>query len=415
MTCPFAKFASILPIVPNTDHGKAFHSIHGSLSPSPKGSPKIALTLSEALRVGTARSHRLVEKSRGVSLLLQSLSSSSSHQAELTFDRVDYIRFNIMLACVYVALEASMYNARSDALLEPLFGDSDLMQRLARSGTLLEDVEAHLEMVKLHTGASLADLAEEARERHLFSASSSTTLVPADVEDPVARKKLFELVQASLPIALRLDPSNTTTNRTLTEDHIALLHPAQIDSTLTYVLLLLQRQNPSPSPSTPKPGLLLSHAYTRYLGDLSGGQHIVRKVSKRFPTESVITSSTGFAFYAFHGQDLKVRFRNAMEAGFANATCSTSSERKEAIIMDELVQEANQAFLLNTGLFESLLPVEFRMSPEQGEQEQVAVLGGKVAGVKARSAMLKSLVMALLFIGLTIWFSRDLIVSTQFD
>ncbi|SPO20482.1 related to Heme oxygenase [Ustilago trichophora] len=402
MTCPFAKFSSFLPIVPNTDQDKAFHSIHGFPSPSPKGSAKIALTLSEALRVGTARSHRLVEKSRGVSLLLQSLSSSSS-QGELTFDRVDYIRFNVMLACVYVALEASMYAARSDVLLEPLFGDSDLMQRLARSATLLEDVEAHLETVKLHSGATLADLAEEARERHLLSASLSASLLPADVEDPMARKKLFELVQASLPIALRLTlPTTTIATPTLTEDHIALLHPAQIKSTLTYVNLLLSH-HPTPT-STPNPGLLLSHAYTRYLGDLSGGQHIVRKVSKRFPIDPTIPAS-GFAFYAFQGPDLKTRFRTAIETAFTHA--SSPSSDQQANLTTELVQEANQAFSLNTQLFESLLPPELRMS--NPSEDHIGVL--EKNSVKPRPVLLESLVAGFILVSCMLWFGRGLLTG----
>ena len=362
MTCPFAKFASILPLMPPTDAGDAktasFHSIHGFARPSP--SAKVALTLSEALRVGTAKSHRAVEKSRGVSLLLQSVSSSSSAVVEeLQFDRVDYVRFNVMLACVYVALEAALYDGRSSALLKPLFADKDLLPELARSAALMEDVNAHLDTLQLHTGATLADLAENARELHTTTALSST-LAPEDIEDPSARTTLLQMVHASLPSALTLagSPHPTAPSLTLKEEHIALLHPAQIAATLSYVSALLSL---SPSRGGAS-GMLLSHAYTRYLGDLSGGQHIVRKVSKRFPCDPSLSPSDGFQFYAFpQGAQLKERFRAALEA---------AAPAGDGV--DALVREANRAFDLNTALFESLLPAELRMDPAEVEKVSAA-------------------------------------------
>nr|CDI51720.1 related to Heme oxygenase [Melanopsichium pennsylvanicum 4] len=89
MSCPFAKFATLLaPMTKNStaDQKAQFESIHGFAPPSATFSSQpgkvdlvsAGFTLSEALRVGTAASHRAVEKSKGVSLLLSSLTTSSS-------------------------------------------------------------------------------------------------------------------------------------------------------------------------------------------------------------------------------------------------------------------------------------------------------------------------------------------------
>ncbi|KAJ9476374.1 Heme oxygenase 1 [Pseudozyma hubeiensis] len=334
MTCPFAKFASILPIAPSSSSTSSYHSTHHH-HPHHASASTHPTSLSEALRLGTAASHRAVEKSRGVSLLLQSVSSPSS-EAQLKFDRLDYVKFLIQLACIYSVLEACLEESRGDNLVGALF-EGGLMKELKRAGALWRDVEDHLEVVELHTGAGLADLADQMREERSF-ASSNVAAVGVDVEDPLKRETLFRLVSASSP------------DTTLTRDHIDLLSPAQTSSTLKYITSLLDLSN------TTNAGLLLSHAYTRYLGDLSGGQHILKKVSKRFPIlASTDKPHVGFEFYHFSsGQDLKTRFRSAMESNFTSLPTAQIAA---------LVTEANIAFDLNTEIFESLLPPDLRLSP----------------------------------------------------
>lgn len=356
MTCPFARFASILPLPPP---GKSFHAIHGHPPPFPTSSSSSPSSLSEALRTGTSASHRAVEKSRGVSLLLTSVSSPST--SEVHFDRVDYVRFQVMLTCVYIVLEALLVR---EGVFE---GDKGLLRELARTGGLLEDVAAHLETIREHSGAGLADLAEQAREEH--SATSVGEGLGADGEDPLAREELFQLVNGLSGEAATLSPTPVPP---LERHHIELLHPSQIHSTLAYTRALT---------TLPDPSLLIAHAYTRYLGDLSGGQHIVRKVSKRFPTT---TPGAGFAFYSFdNDSDLKDRFRTAMEQEVAKERWS------------EVVSEANRAFDLNTGLFESLLPAELRMTIEEqeGRTEEVPKKVG-VARKTGRETVVRGLVAA---------------------
>jgi heme oxygenase len=87
-----------------------------------------------------------------------------------------------------------------------------------------------------------------------------------------------------------------------------------------------------------KPELLVSHAYTRYMGDLSGGQ-ILQKIAKQ---AMGLHDSDGTAFYEFeaianHGQ-FKKDYRHALD------TLDVSPEMKSNI-----VDEANHAFHLEYG------------------------------------------------------------------
>ena len=85
---------------------------------------------------------------------------------------------------------------------------------------------------------------------------------------------------------------------------------------------------------------LAAHQYTRYLGDLSGGQMIKRVVQKAFAT----TGSDGAAFYEFPEiadiAAFKARYREGLDA-------MPLAEGEAA----RLVEEANRAFDLNVGLF----------------------------------------------------------------
>lgn len=93
-----------------------------------------------------------------------------------------------------------------------------------------------------------------------------------------------------------------------------------------------------------KPLLLLSHAYTRYMGDLSGGK-VLARVARR--ALNLSADDAGLAFYHFeHVKSFKL-FKDHYRASL-NALDLTDDE------IQELVQEANVAFLLNMRLFEEL-------------------------------------------------------------
>lgn len=102
--------------------------------------------------------------------------------------------------------------------------------------------------------------------------------------------------------------------------------------------------------------LLLSHAYTRYLGDLSGGR-VLARAAKRALAGRLRPGGEGLSFYAFPEVDspkaFKDRYRNALDELPVSAPMA-----------DALVGEANLAFVLNTRLFQQL-------DLEAGLREQV--------------------------------------------
>jgi len=95
--------------------------------------------------------------------------------------------------------------------------------------------------------------------------------------------------------------------------------------------------------SETQPGLLVAHAYVRYLGDLSGGQ-ILRAVIRR---SLALAEEAGTAFYAFgHAADVEARkaaFRSGLDALPMDAAGTQL-----------LVAEANAAFIRHVQLFEEL-------------------------------------------------------------
>jgi heme oxygenase len=92
-----------------------------------------------------------------------------------------------------------------------------------------------------------------------------------------------------------------------------------------------------------RPGLLVAHAYVRYLGDLSGGQ-MLRRVVARNPA---LGGEQGVAFYDF-GDPLATR---ALTESFRAGLASLAPDVSEA---DALVAEARRAFGLHQQLFEEL-------------------------------------------------------------
>ncbi|NWX90295.1 HMOX2 oxygenase, partial [Nothoprocta pentlandii] len=93
-----------------------------------------------------------------------------------------------------------------------------------------------------------------------------------------------------------------------------------------------------------EPELLVAHAYTRYMGDLSGGQ-VLKKVAQR--ALKLPTTEEGIQFYMFenisNAQQFKQLYRARMNA------LDLDKNTKERI-----VEEANRAFKLNMQVFDEL-------------------------------------------------------------
>ncbi len=92
-----------------------------------------------------------------------------------------------------------------------------------------------------------------------------------------------------------------------------------------------------------EPELLVSHCYTRYLGDLSGGQ-ILKKIAQKAMN---LNDGQGTAFYEFKDiadeKEFKNKYRQAMN--------DLPIEQETA---ERIVDEANAAFGRNMALFQEL-------------------------------------------------------------
>ncbi len=91
------------------------------------------------------------------------------------------------------------------------------------------------------------------------------------------------------------------------------------------------------------PELLVGHAYTRYLGDLAGGQVLGRIIGRALD----LTPGAGLDFYTFSEIDDPAAYRDSYRA------------RLDALPVDEamaarIVEEARRAFACNTALFAEL-------------------------------------------------------------
>ena len=91
------------------------------------------------------------------------------------------------------------------------------------------------------------------------------------------------------------------------------------------------------------PYLLVGHHYTRYLGDLSGGQ-ILRNIAEKALN---LPKGEGLHFYDFPKIEDKKAFKTKYREGLDNVTTDTSK-------INDIIAEANYAFRLNMYLFDEL-------------------------------------------------------------
>ena len=92
-----------------------------------------------------------------------------------------------------------------------------------------------------------------------------------------------------------------------------------------------------------EPELLVAHCYTRYLGDLSGGQ-ILKKISQRAMN---LSDGEGTAFYEFDQIPDEKAFKNEYRQAMDELPI-------DMVTAEKIVDEANAAFGRNMELFEEL-------------------------------------------------------------
>ena len=91
------------------------------------------------------------------------------------------------------------------------------------------------------------------------------------------------------------------------------------------------------------PELLVGHHYTRYIGDLSGGQ-ILKKIAKKALN---LEGNNGLNFYDFKMIDDEKKFKES----YSKVLNSLPIDQN---IADQIIEEANQAFTYNMKMFKEL-------------------------------------------------------------
>ncbi|WP_026735338.1 biliverdin-producing heme oxygenase [Fischerella sp. PCC 9605] len=94
--------------------------------------------------------------------------------------------------------------------------------------------------------------------------------------------------------------------------------------------------------SEKEPELLVAHSYTRYLGDLSGGQ-ILKGIAKT----AMNLNGDGTAFYEFEDIDDEKAFKNKYRQALDELPIDDATG-------DRIVEEANAAFGMNMKMFSEL-------------------------------------------------------------
>nr|YP_009257553.1 heme oxygenase [Coeloseira compressa]ANH09636.1 heme oxygenase [Coeloseira compressa] len=92
-----------------------------------------------------------------------------------------------------------------------------------------------------------------------------------------------------------------------------------------------------------QPELLIAHAYTRYMGDLSGGQ-ILKKIAQNAMN---LSGNQGIAFYDFHQIDDDKLFKEMYRETLDNVPINHNQ-------ITQIIAEANLSFNLNMKIFQEL-------------------------------------------------------------
>ncbi len=95
--------------------------------------------------------------------------------------------------------------------------------------------------------------------------------------------------------------------------------------------------------SSERPELLVAHAYTRYLGDLSGGQ-LLKKIAQRAMN---LPDGKGLAFYEFDQVEDEQEFKQ-------NSKKALDSLPLDSTLAENIVAEANVSFTMNMKMFQEL-------------------------------------------------------------
>ncbi|KAF9346648.1 hypothetical protein BGX26_001838 [Mortierella sp. AD094] len=131
--------------------------------------------------------------------------------------------------------------------------------------------------------------------------------------------------------------------------------------------------------SATKPELLIAHSYVRYLGDLSGGQILAKKLQKY----NELPEGKGVAFYQFDAVEDKDDFKDMFRKRLNQVEVDEATH-------NEIVQESCQAFIRNIDIFQEFDHELVGLPLTKKEQEAIDAAQADAAAKKT-SSLLSSL------------------------
>ncbi|XP_066115853.1 heme oxygenase 1 [Saccopteryx bilineata] len=112
-----------------------------------------------------------------------------------------------------------------------------------------------------------------------------------------------------------------------------------------------------------EPELLVAHAYTRYLGDLSGGQ-VLKKIAQK--ALDLPSSGEGLAFFTFPNIASATKFKQLYRSRMNSLEMTPE-------VRHRVTEEAKTAFLLNIQLFEELQELLTQEAEDQSPSQAPGV------------------------------------------
>ncbi|KAM8930154.1 heme oxygenase 1 [Pelodytes ibericus] len=118
-----------------------------------------------------------------------------------------------------------------------------------------------------------------------------------------------------------------------------------------------------------EPELLVAHAYTRYLGDLSGGQ-VLKKIAQK--ALQLPVTGEGLAFFTFDNVSNATKFKQLYRSRMNSLDIDTATKQR-------IVQEAKTAFLLNVKVFEELQNLSRGISQTGSAGPEIPILRNRAS------------------------------------
>ncbi|KAF8735927.1 hypothetical protein AX14_001243 [Amanita brunnescens Koide BX004] len=274
--------------------------------------------LATLLRATVMEIHDSVANSRGAKAL-----------GEGKLPKQEYVRLLMMLWHIYSALEQALDQHASYPGLEATYNPAVL----ARTQAISSDI------------SHLLQVPEDAWQHHPIHVSLTTNTPPAL---SAYLDRIHQLAGASTTPFQNSDNQNKENMMAIND-----VSPLDPDSAITSSRTSKRAQ------CQPHVALLLSHAYARYLGDLSGGQTIRYTLGKAYglDLDSASSCGPGVTFYEFKelyssgiaNQGELKRIKEWFKEGMNDAGEKIGPMGKRAIIL-----EAKETFQLNADLLECL-------------------------------------------------------------